>query len=70
MICPRCNRKLLQISGMWTPKIPNRAYRKYVCYDCKMGYTEVVDTGSHKVIQVDETSLSVKGEIQTNLDRW
>lgn len=70
MICPKCNRKLLQVSGRWSPETPNRTFRKYVCYDCRMGYTEVVDTDSHKVIQVDETSLSVKGDIQTSLDRW
>ena len=68
MKCPKCKKNLLQISGLWTPKTPNNTYRKYICNDCSVGYTVIVDTDSHKVIRVDETPLS--SERQSSLMEW
>ena len=68
MKCPKCKKNLLQISGLWTPKTPNNTYRKYICNDCKIKYTVIVDTDSHKVIRVDETPLS--SERQSSLMEW
>ena len=70
MICPRCGKKLLQISGMWSPKTPNLTFRKYVCDTCRTGYTEVVDTVSHEVVRIDEMSLRSKEEKQVSLMEW
>lgn len=70
MICPRCKRRLLQVSGRWSPETPNRTFRKYVCNDCMIGYTEIVDTDSHEVVHVDETVLMVEKEKQASLDSW
>ena len=35
-----------------------------------IGYTEIVDTDSHEVVQIDETVLKVEKEKQTSLDNW
>ena len=55
---------------MWTPETPDVTYRKYICYGCEVGYTEVFDRASQKVIRVDETDLSVQKEVQTSLLDW
>ena len=68
MKCPRCKKNLLQISGLWTPETPDKTYRKYVCNDCNMVYTEIVDTDSLEVVRVDEVSL--RSERQSTLMEW
>ena len=70
MICPRCKKRLGQLSGRWTPETPNLTYRKYICHNCRIGYTQIVDSNSHEVINIEETLLKEKKEKQTSLDSW
>ena len=70
MNCPKCKKLLKQISGLWTPKTPDKTYRKYICNSCKLVYTEVVDVPSHKVINVNVTPLNVSRERQSSLMEW
>lgn len=70
MKCPNCGKNLNQLSGMWTPKTPNLTYRKYICYDCRIGFTQVVDRDSHMVIRIEENDLSVKRDEQVSLMEW
>jgi len=67
MRCSKCKKELKQISGLWSPKTPNNSFRKYICHNCKLGFTEVVDVLSHTVVRVDVSDLSVKSERQSTL---
>ena len=70
MICPRCKSRLSQLSGLWTPETPTITYRKYICNDCRIKYTEIVDTGSHEVIRIEEKALKNVEDEQASLDNW
>ena len=70
MICRKCKRKPFQVSGHWTPEKPNITTRKYVCWNCRIGYTEVVDTKTYEVISVEETDLDRTVEKQSSLKDW
>lgn len=67
MNCPKCGKKILQAWGRWSPNDPDVTRRGYICYTCKIGYTEIYSKIEKRVIDVEEVDLREKREIQTTL---
>ncbi len=68
-VCPKCKKHIRQMFAHCSPEEPV-SRRGYICYNCEMGYVEIVDNASHNVIRVEETDLHVSNERQTSLLEW